>query len=229
MRPPRLAQWLAGYSSGSLDREVLLGDLQEEFADHLRARGRAYAWAWYWSQAVRSVAPNLVRRAAGGGSPFPHSPRSTPMSSLVQDLKFAARLLVRRPTLPAVASLSLVAGISLTAVVFSLLDAAVLRPLPVTDPDALVVVLSKRETGINHNFSYPDLVDYRAGQRTLADLAGSSITTATVVTPAGAMAIEADLVSGNYFSMLGVPLRHGRPIVEADVQSGAPPVAVVTE
>jgi predicted permease len=229
MRPPRLAQWLAGYSSGSLDREVLLGDLQEEFADHLRARGRAYAWAWYWSQAVRSVAPNLVRRAAGGGSLFPHSPRSTAMSSLVQDLKFAARLLVRRPTLPAVASLSLVAGISLTAVVFSLLDAAVLRPLPVTDPDALVVVLSKRETGINHNFSYPDLVDYRAGQRTLADLAGSSITTATVVTPAGAMAIEADLVSGNYFSMLGVPLRHGRPIVEADVQSGAPPVAVVTE
>ena len=228
MRPPRLAEWLAGSSSGFIDRDVLLGDLHEEFVSLMHTRGRAYAWTWYWSQALRSVAPNLARRFHGGSS-LPHSPRSALMSSLVQDLKFACRLLVRRPALPAVASLSLVAGISLTAVVFSLLDAAVLRPLPVADPDALVVVLSKRETGINHNFSYPDLVDYRTGQRTLADLAGSSITTATVVTPAGAMAIEADLVSGNYFSMLGVPLRHGRPIVETDVQAGAAPVAVVTE
>jgi predicted permease len=228
MRPPRLAEWLARSSSGSIDRDALLGDLHEEFVGLVRARGRAYAWTWYWSQALRSVAPNLLRRFHSASPPL-HPSRSAPMSSLFQDLKFAWRLLLRRPALPAVASLSLVAGISLTAVVFSLLDAAVLRPLPVADPEALVVVLSQRESGINHNFSYPDLVDYRAGQRTLADLAGSSITSATVVTAAGAMAIEADLVSGNYFSMLRVPLRDGRPIGEADNQPGAPPVAVVTE
>lgn len=228
MRPPRVAEWLVTRSSGAIDRDALAGDLHEEFVALARERGRTRAWLWYWSQVLRSLVPNLTRRLRGM-PPGGHHPRSSAMPTLLQDLKFAWRLLVRRPGLPLVASFSLVAGISLTAVVFSLLDAAVLRPLPVTDPDALVVVLSKRETGVNHNFSYPDLVDYRVGQRTLSDLAGSSITSVTVATPAGAQIIEADLVSGNYFSMLGVALRHGRPIVEADLAPGAPPVAVVTE
>lgn len=81
------------------------------------------------------------------------------MSTFLQDLQFGWRLLKRRPGLPAVAGFSMIAGISLAAIVFSLLDAAVLRPLQVKDPDSLTVLLAKRESGVNHNFSYPDFSD----------------------------------------------------------------------
>ena len=60
------------------------------------------------------------------------------------------------------------------AVVFSLLDAVVLRPLPVADPDRLAVLLEARPASISHNFSYPDYIDYRAAQRSFDEMAAYS-------------------------------------------------------
>lgn len=151
------------------------------------------------------------------------------MANFLQDLGFGWRLIRRQPGVPLVAGASLVAGISLIAVVFSLLDAAVLRPLPVADPDSLVVLLAQRTESVNHNFSYPDATDYREGQKTFADIAASGGTTATVATPAGASVVVAEMVSGTYFSMLGVPMRDGRGIVSTDLEPGAAPVVVVSE
>ena len=151
------------------------------------------------------------------------------MANFLQDLGFGWRLIRRQPGVPLVAGASLVAGISLIAVVFSLLDAAVLRPLPVADPDSLVVLLAQRTESVNHNFSYPDATDYREGQKTFADIAASGGTTATVATPAGASVVVAEMVSGTYFSLLGVPMRDGRGIVSSDLEPGAAPVVVVSE
>jgi predicted permease len=151
------------------------------------------------------------------------------MSSMLQDLKFAWRLLCRRPALAIVAGASMAAGISLTAVVFSLMDAAVLRPLPVANPDELAVILSQREGGVNHNWSYPDFSDYRAGQRTLTDMLASGGASVTVRGQSGAVVADAEMVSGNYFQMLGVGVRAGRLLTEADLAAGAPPVAIVSD
>jgi len=84
-------------------------------------------------------------------------------------------------------------GIALTATVFGLFDAAVLRPLPVADPDRLAIVLSRRESGSNHNFSYPDFADYRASQRAFVDLIATGSASTTVRTQAGAIQIGAEM------------------------------------
>ena len=128
-----------------------------------------------------------------------------------------------------VALASLIIGVSLSAGIFSLLNAVLLRPIPVPDPDQLAVLLEKRPDGTNHNFSYPDFTDYRAAQRTLVDLAAYSRADVTVRQPAGSHIVAAELVSGSYFQTLGVRLRFGRGLVDTDDRVGAAPVVVASE
>ena len=149
------------------------------------------------------------------------------MDSVLQDIRYGCRMMRRRPLTTAVALASLILGVSLPAVVFSLLNAVVLRPLPVENPDALAVLLEQRQDGTNHNFSYPDFVDYRAAQRTLGDLAAYSRIDVTVRQPAGSQIVSGELVSGNYFKTLGVRMRFGRAIAHTDDRPGAPPVIVL--
>ncbi len=149
------------------------------------------------------------------------------MDSIGQDLRYGWRMLLRRPGVTAVAVGSLVIGISLSAVVFSLLNAVLLRPLPVKDPDRLAVMLEVRPSNLAHNFSYPDFVDYRSAQRTFEELAAYSREDVTVRQAAGSQVVAAELVSGGYFEMLGPRLRFGRSLTDADDRPDAAPVVVV--
>jgi predicted permease len=152
------------------------------------------------------------------------------MDSLWQDARFSCRALRKQPVVTAVAILSLVVGISMSAVVFSLLDAAVLSPLPVRDPDSLVLLLNDRgQDSINHNFSYPDFTDYRSSQQTLVDLIAYSREQVNVRKPDGAAVVNAELVSGAFFSTLGLTMRQGRALNDADDRPDGAPVVVVSE
>jgi predicted permease len=228
-RPPRLAQWIAARSLAPDERDHVLGDLAEEFADLGARRGRGAARRWYWRQALLSVPPNLHRRATRPRPRLIRPEGEGLMNGWTQDVRFAWRMIWRRPVVTAVAVASLVIGISLTATVFSLLNAVLLRPLPVHDPDSLAVMVSHRQTGVNASFSYPDFVAWRSGQRTLADLFALSWETLTMQHPAGSRVVATELVTGTYFATLGIPLTFGRGIGEDDDRPGAPPVAVVSE
>ncbi len=228
-QPPRLLEWLVAVTCVEHDRAAMIGDLAEEYRETLRSRGAAAAMRWYCGQAFSSIVPNMSRRLRSFSPYQIPNQRSDRMSSMLQDLKFAWRLLLRRPALAAVAGLSLAAGISMSAIVFSLLDAAVLRPLPVADPETLAVVLMRRTTGVNHNLSFPDFSDYRAGQRAFVDLLASGPAMATVRGQSGATVVEAELVSGSYFSTLGVGAIQGRMLSDQDFGPAAPAAAVVSE
>jgi predicted permease len=151
------------------------------------------------------------------------------MDSLWQDLRFSWRLARHRPAVSLVSVASLTVGMSLVTVVFTLLNAIVIRPLPVKAPQELVVVLEQRPTGVNHSFSYPDFVDYRASQQTMADLAASSQVRVSTRVGTETEIVNGELVSGSYFSTLGVPVTSGRPIQDGDDRPGQPPVVVVSE
>jgi predicted permease len=230
-RPPRAAEWLIERSLpiDAAERDGVLGDLAEEHGEIVRSAGAVAADAWYWRQTFTSVVPNLRRRVAHVSRPRQERARGGVMDSVLQDVRYGWRMIRRRPVTTSVALASLVLGVSLPAVVFSLLNAVVLRPLPVENPDSLAVLLEQREDGTNHNFSYPDFVDYRAAQRTLTDLAAYSRVDVTVRQPAGSHIVAGELVSGSYFSTLGVRMRFGRAIVDADDRLGATPVVVVSE
>jgi predicted permease len=230
-RPPRAAEWLVERSLpiDTAEREAVLGDLAEEHFEIARRRGTVAAGLWYWRQTIASIGPNLRRRVTRGTLPRQDTATGGVMDSVLQDIRYGSRMMRRRPLTSAVALASLILGISLPAVVFSLLNAVVLRPLPLENPDALAVLLEQREDGTNHNFSYPDFADYRAAQRTLADLAAYSRIDITVRQPAGSQIVAGELVSGNYFKTLGVRMRFGRAITDADDRPGAPPAIVVSD
>jgi len=151
------------------------------------------------------------------------------MESLFLDLRYGLRMLNRRRMVVVVAVTSLVVGIALPAVVFSLLNAVLLRPLPVRDPGSLAVLLEARKDSIAHNFSYPDYLDYQSAQHTFEAMTAYSKYDVTVRHETGSQVVAAELVSGNYFDLLGVAARAGRTLSPADDRPGAPPAAVVSE
>ena len=149
------------------------------------------------------------------------------MDMLLQDIRYGARMLSRRPLITAVAMASLVVGIALPAVVFTLLDAVMFRPLAIANPDRVAIVLEQRQDSVNHNFSYPDFTEYRSAQRIFTDLAAYARWTATLREANRARVIDAELVSGNYFSTLGIQLAGGRGLTDADDRPDAAPAVVV--
>ena len=222
--PPPLAERVVAWSLRADERAAVLGDLQEEFSALLISHGARAARRWYRAQALRSLVPNLTRRRTA-------TTRSPMFSTdtIAQDLRFGWRMLRRRPLVTTIAVLSLVAGLSLSAIVFNLFYAIVLRPLPVADPGSLAVVLARRGTGINHNFSYPDYQDYRARQQSFVDLTAYSRADVTVRLDSGSEVVPAELVAGSYFSTLGVRMRFGRGLADADVAAGTPLAVVVSD
>jgi len=159
------------------------------------------------------------------------------MTGFAQDFRYALRQLGRAPGFAAVAIITLALGIGANTAIFSLLDQALLRSLPVKDTDRLVVLQSmgsfnghtSSRTDENFYFSYPMYRDLRDRNSVFSGL------TATVWTQVGVQwhnqpeLVAAELVSGNYFEVLGVQPARGRLLVASDdVVPDANPVVVLS-
>ncbi len=128
----------------------------------------------------------------------------------------------------AVAVLTLALGIGANAAMFALVEATLLRSPPVAEPDRLVMVYTTcRDGDPRCSSSYPDFLDYRAGSEALADLAAYSWVPVSVGGEDAEPALGAgQVVSGNYFSTLGVRAVAGRLLSPSD--EAAPGVAVLS-
>jgi predicted permease len=149
--------------------------------------------------------------------------------NIFQDLRFALRRLSKSPgfTLVAVASLAL--GVGANAAIFSLVNAVLLRPLPVRDPGRLVSVSLTGKDDSMQAFSYPTYKDFRDRNQTLDGLFAERMAPLSLSRGAGNERVWGYLVSGNYFEVLGVGAERGRTFTQAD--DGAPlsaPLAVVS-
>ena len=147
------------------------------------------------------------------------------IETLLQDLRYALRMLRRNPGFTAVAVLSLALGIGANAVVFSVVDALLLRPLPVERPDQVVFLETK--SGITQSF--PNYRDLRDRNETFAGLVGYRIAPMELESASGAARIWGLLATGNYFDTLGVHPLMGRMFHQADdLHPGASPYAVLS-
>lgn len=150
-----------------------------------------------------------------------------------RDLQYAGRVLRRSPAFAVTALLSLALGIGAGAAVFSLVDQVLLRPLPVIEPDRLVHFNWKGTTlstnwGYNYLNSYPLCRELQEQQRVFKGVFCRHPTTVTLSTGQQRQQLRADIVSGSYFSVLGVHPRLGRLIDPSDdVQPGAHAVVVL--
>src|SRR5947209_16096020 len=90
--------------------------------------------------------------------------------SLLQDLRFAIRLLIKDRWFTTVAVIALALGIGVNATVFTFVNAVLIRGLPFNDPDRIVVVGARDARGRDRGLSYPDFEDIRRSTRTFAGL-----------------------------------------------------------
>jgi putative ABC transport system permease protein len=144
------------------------------------------------------------------------------------DLKYGLRMLVQSPGFSLVAILSLALGIGANTAIFSLVNALLLRPLPVNDPQSLVVVSTtdQRNPG-NLQLSHLNFKDLRAQTGVFSDMASSTFNQVNYSHGQESEQIPVQIVTANYFSLLGAEPALGRGF-RAEEETQATPVAVVS-
>ncbi len=147
---------------------------------------------------------------------------------MFQDMRYGARMLAQGRGFTVAAVLCLALGVGANTAIFSLASAVLWRPLPVDRPGQLVEII--RGDGMNGNtLSHPDYLAISARNGTLAGLAISSLTELSFGHGKQSQMITGELVSGNYFDVLGVRPALGRAFLpEEDRTPGTHPVVVVS-
>lgn len=154
------------------------------------------------------------------------------MSTLLTDLRYAVRMLLKSPGFTLIAILALALGIGANTAIFSVVNAVLLRPLPYPEPDRLVLLRERTSTFPNGSVSYPNYLDWRAGQHSFTDLAlvrREPFNFAVVPGDASADRMNGGRVTYNYLSILGLKPLIGRDLTEADDQPGSAPVVLIGE
>ena len=151
------------------------------------------------------------------------------MSPLLRDLRYGIRMLARTPAFTAVAILSLALGIGANATVFSLMDAVMLRSLPVHNPDQIVLVATGEPGQPPHtDFSYPLYASLRDNNQ-VASLIGYAETNFGIAVGDRTDRIRGEMVSANYFDVLGVAPTMGSAFAPSDELPGAPRAVVISD
>jgi predicted permease len=151
------------------------------------------------------------------------------MTTLLQDLRYASRMLLNRPGLSAIAVITLALGIGANTAIFSLVNTVLLRPLPIDRPEQVVSLNSVSAENSIPTFSYPDYRDYRDRNDVLDGLLCYRMSAISMSNNGVNERMWSYVVSGNYFDVLGVKPRLGRFFtMEDDKVPGAHPVAVLT-
>lgn len=152
------------------------------------------------------------------------------MSSVGQDLAFALRTLRKRPMFAAAAVVSLGLGIGANTAVFSAMNTLLLRPLNVADASTLVPVFTSYTGGTRYGrTAYPDYLDYRERNEVFSGLAAHTTAPMAVAGDGPPRVVWGQLVSWDYFQVLGVDLQLGRGFYQEEGEDfGAHPVAVLS-
>ena len=216
--------WQFKKRNTDLDRE-LRSDLELE-EEEQRENGASPDEARY--AALRAFGnPTLIREQAHATWEWSKFERFS------QDLRYALRLLRRSPGFTSVCLITLSLGIGANTAMFSLLDQVVLRLLPVSHPEQLVIV---RETGNHYGNSYgvntiswPMFEDLRDNNQVFSGMFCRFPATVTIGDGDQAAQISAELISGSYFPVLGVGAALGRTIApDDDAVPDSKPVVVLS-
>jgi predicted permease len=149
--------------------------------------------------------------------------------TLLKDIRYALRWMARSPGFSAVAILSLGLGVGVNTAMFSLVDSLLFRPLPVTSPATLVDVFTTGGDGDEYaTSSYQDYLDLKQQNVVFTDLIGYSPMMAPLGLGDRSRITLGQIVTANYFSMLGVQPALGRLLVPADDEPGAERVVVLS-
>jgi putative ABC transport system permease protein len=153
----------------------------------------------------------------------------TSFEQIIQDLRYAWRTMRRSPGFTVTAVMTLALGIGANTAIFSLIDAFLLRLLPVRHPEQLAIVQRALPMGgIHDSFSYPAFEQFRDRNRSFSGMFAWDGSTVILSIDGQPEVVSGDFVSGSYFDVLGVKAIVGRTFTAADDRPGNPPVAVIS-
>jgi predicted permease len=140
--------------------------------------------------------------------------------TLAQDVRYGARLLKRNPGLTTTIVFTLALAIGANAAIFSLIETVMLRMLPVREPHSLVIVRALSRQGTRDWFSHTDYEWLRDHNQAFSAMSASAVRRMTLDAGERKERVTAELVSGNYFALLGVEAAAGRMITVDDDHQG---------
>ena len=151
------------------------------------------------------------------------------LEAIWKDLRYSARMLRKNRGFTAIAVLTLALGIGANTAIFSLVDAFLLRELPVKDPQQLVLLdRVTAKGGSAGDFPYPTFEQFRDRNHSLSGVFAWDNSTMSVTVHGQPEFLYGDFVSGSYFDVLGVRAVLGRTFTAAEDQPGSPTVAVIS-
>ena len=153
------------------------------------------------------------------------------MQTLLHEIRYAIRTLIKSPGFAAIAIIALALGIGANTAIFSVVNAVLLRPLPYPESDQLVMLREKTSTFPNGSVSYPNFLDWRAGQRSFTDLTLTRRETYNFSPMGGGTPerVGGGRVTFNFLAVIGLKPLMGRDFTEQDDVPGAAPVALISE
>jgi predicted permease len=223
-RPPRAAEWLVRLITPGHDREVVLGDLHEEFQRQLLAgTPPANGKRWYWLQAIGSIGPSIRRRLRARATLSPLTLGGIQMfGTIFHDVRYAVRTLVKQPAYSFTAIAMLTLGIAGNTAIFSVFNGLFLRPLPFESPERLV---NLDETAPRWNLefvavNYQDFANWRENNTTFDAMAVFDQESFNLATDDEPARVSAVLVTHDLANVLGIDPVLGRHFTAAEDTPG---------
>ena len=218
-----LQRLLAMGRAGRLDRE-----LDDEIAAHLEMAERDGVAAGRPAEEAR----RLARLRFGGVEGVRESQRDQRSFPVVEhvwrDARYALGSLARRPGFTAVTVGVLALGIGATTVMFSLVDAVLLKPLPFPQSERIVLVREEPRPGATNATSTLDFLDWQRMATGFTALAAEDPRAATLSGMGDPVRVPSKAVTARYFDVFATSPYRGRLFGEADCRPGAPPVVVLS-
>ena len=152
------------------------------------------------------------------------------MRTLLQDLRYGARMLLKNPGFTLIAVLTLALGIGANTAIFSVINGVLLGSLPYPHPEELAMVwCDNKRQGIHDDItSYPNFVDWRDRNKTFQGMAGVTDESYTITGRGEPIEIRAASVSPNFFQLLGVSPVRGRGFTAEEEQPGRDRIAILS-
>jgi putative ABC transport system permease protein len=150
------------------------------------------------------------------------------METLIKDIRYAIRTLLKRPGFTAAAVLTLALGIGACTAIFSVVHAVVLQPLPYPHPEQLVVVWETDKNGDTSNVGYPTFADWRSQNHSFAAMSSMAYWNPTLSGAGDPQALSGASVTADFFGVLGIRPMLGRDFRSDDDRPNAPRVAIIS-
>ena len=150
------------------------------------------------------------------------------MDTLVKDIRYGIRGLLRTPGFAVLAIVTLALGIGANTAMFSVINAVLLRPLPYAEPDRLVWMAESGDEVANRWISYPNFLDWRDRNHVFERISTFRGFSVNLVGADQPVSLGARLVSAEYFRVMGATPFMGRDFTAADDKVGANPVTIIS-